>query len=471
MKTQAYFENIQEAIKEEINLAEHTIQVAVAWFTDSELFNLLLQKAQKGFTIELILMDDRINRSSGIDYSQLNNKTCKVWQIKQTNNNQNLMHNKFCIIDNKTIISGSYNWTRKAQQNQESITIVKDDSKLALDFEQEFQNIKNKYFGSYRKEKIIDFKIVCIRLESLKNSILIEDFDDVELQISKIKKLLPSDYNDSKIESVTGIITTIYQQKYSDTICLIDEFVRMFRSITIFIDPEIEAIRLEIRTLEIQISSLEDERSEMEKTIYSFQVQHDKILGELILKILELRKSRLKIEKDENPEKEKDYNEAEEDYNNFKEDYESNINEEINDLTPEQKTELTILFRKASKLCHPDIVADEQKEMAQKVFIELKKAYDTNNLNRLKEIYNDLLKGVFTSLGLEVSEKQKLLSIVIELRSKRAEYESILTDLKSSETFRTIQNIKDLDNYFNQKRIELLEVLQEEELKTVNENR
>jgi len=37
------------------------------------------------------------------------------------------MHNKFCVIDSKTVVTGSYNWTKKAQSNYENITIIKDE--------------------------------------------------------------------------------------------------------------------------------------------------------------------------------------------------------------------------------------------------------------------------------------------------------------------------------------------------------
>jgi len=50
---------------------------------------------------------------------------------------KNIMHHKFCIIDFKTIVHGSYNWTNKARWNKETITI--DNSKeLAEKFAREF---------------------------------------------------------------------------------------------------------------------------------------------------------------------------------------------------------------------------------------------------------------------------------------------------------------------------------------------
>ena len=124
MQTQAYFEDIQHYIKKELNKASQSICIAVAWFTDAELFNILYEKATSGISVELIIMDDAINRRSGIDFNLLGNNKSKVWKIRSSKNNDTLMHNKFCVIDSSTIINGSYNWTKRAQQNYESITII-----------------------------------------------------------------------------------------------------------------------------------------------------------------------------------------------------------------------------------------------------------------------------------------------------------------------------------------------------------
>jgi len=51
------------------------------------------------------------------------------------------MHNKFCVIDNQTIISGSYNWTINANSNDENITILYDKLTAEL-YTQEFRRIK-----------------------------------------------------------------------------------------------------------------------------------------------------------------------------------------------------------------------------------------------------------------------------------------------------------------------------------------
>jgi len=114
MKTHAYFENIQSEIIEVLQSAQYQIRIAVAWFTDSQLFDILLSKAKKGVKIELLLANNFINHESNINYQQLSQWGGSVTFIGDDSEKAPLMHNKFCIIDEEILVFGSYNWTRKA---------------------------------------------------------------------------------------------------------------------------------------------------------------------------------------------------------------------------------------------------------------------------------------------------------------------------------------------------------------------
>ena len=45
MQTQAYFENIQQQIIIELEKAQQSVYIVVAWFTDGRLFDVLVSKA------------------------------------------------------------------------------------------------------------------------------------------------------------------------------------------------------------------------------------------------------------------------------------------------------------------------------------------------------------------------------------------------------------------------------------------
>ena len=63
METQAYFDNIRSVIDQYLNQATKTIDVAVAWFTDKELFETLCSQARKGVMVRLLLFDDEDRKS------------------------------------------------------------------------------------------------------------------------------------------------------------------------------------------------------------------------------------------------------------------------------------------------------------------------------------------------------------------------------------------------------------------------
>jgi len=181
MQTQAYFENIQEQIIHELTKAKCSVVIAVAWFTDYELFNLICKLANQGVGIQLLLMNDEINNHCGIAYEQLKTVGGKVWKIGN-GNNDSLMHNKFCVIDEQVVINGSYNWTNKAKQNYESITVIQD-AELAYQFSCEFEQLKKQYFGENIEQTVLDYGKICIRLKTLKNAILLESAHRLTMNI------------------------------------------------------------------------------------------------------------------------------------------------------------------------------------------------------------------------------------------------------------------------------------------------
>ncbi len=131
------FENIKDFISGEINKAKYIIWIAVAWFTDRDLANLLYKKSKQGLNIQIVLNDDEIN---SVLKEKLKNHF-EVFLAPSNDKFSKLMHNKFCVIDLEKVIHGSYNWTNKAQYNNETISII--DSRLeAKKFANQFLKIK-----------------------------------------------------------------------------------------------------------------------------------------------------------------------------------------------------------------------------------------------------------------------------------------------------------------------------------------
>lgn len=446
MKSQAYFEKIHKHIENNLLDAKESIRIAVAWFTDARLFNILCNKAKEGIRIELLIAKHEINFDCNIDFKELKKCGGDLYWIGNQGYYAPLMHNKFCIIDNETLIFGSYNWTQKAKSNHESITIIQEDNNLILDFNQEFDKIKNKY---YDVDKTIDWQKIIIRLDTLLNAIKLEDEDDINYQHNKIKGLIPKDNKDLKILELQQILEHCQKKSFTNATTLILKFTKEYRHIVVFIDPEIPALKLEVRMLEYQVSCLEDEKTEIEKQINRYNTEYNLNLGELIKEILYLKRELAKHEFENNKEKQYEFEDAKKDYEDFNNAYEDNLKEpKPQNLDEEQLLELKQNYRKATKFCHPDKVTEEQKEQAQKVFNELKEAYDTNDLIKVNLILKDLEKGIFKSQGETISEKDKLLIIKNELEIKRNKIEIDIAQMKESKTFNTLTAITNFDDYF-----------------------
>lgn len=116
---------IQNAIQRELFKASKSVKIAVAWFTNDLLFSPILLKLQQGVKVEIILNDDDINRrgESSLDFSEF----LKYGGVLRWNASSRLMHDKFCIIDDRVVIFGSYNWTHKAEFNEESVSIAENE--------------------------------------------------------------------------------------------------------------------------------------------------------------------------------------------------------------------------------------------------------------------------------------------------------------------------------------------------------
>ncbi len=361
------------------------------------------------------------------------------------------MHNKFCIIDLEVVINGSYNWTKKAKSNHESITVTSDSSDIALDFFEEFKNIKDQYFKSVNSNNILDINNVIIRLETLKNLILLEDFGDVDHQLIRLKKVIHHSKDSDACNEIIDIIEQVEIKRFAEAVARINTFIDKNRQLTVYIDSELFALKLEIKGLEINISSLEDEKTEMEKLLYEFEVRYNRVLGKLLMKLLKLRRDFFYIKYSEDKSWQNNYEESEADYKRYKGEYKSSKTKQVRNLTKEQQNDLKTKYRYASKLCHPDIVADEFKADAEKVFVDLKTAYEQGNIEVISEITSELEKGVFASASKIISEKEKYLTLKSKLRGKRDRLEEEIIKLKRNNTFQILVRIEDWGKYFDEK--------------------
>lgn len=133
------FDEIKDTIIQGIRNANYIIWAAVAWFTDVEIFNELKSRKEAGVSIRIITSDESSNYHIMKDIES-NFDLTKV--PLKGNYLSNRLHDKFCIIDLEYVMHGSYNWSKNARQNDETLATALDRD-FVKKFADEFMRLYN----------------------------------------------------------------------------------------------------------------------------------------------------------------------------------------------------------------------------------------------------------------------------------------------------------------------------------------
>jgi len=121
-------QNCTSLIERSIMDAQKSVFVHAYSFTSEPIANALLRAREKG--VDVIILVDR---------SQLKDKHTKVWHLKAEGIKvlvdvlPGIAHNKVMIIDDKRVITGSFNWTNAAQfRKAENILMIDDPKTVAF---------------------------------------------------------------------------------------------------------------------------------------------------------------------------------------------------------------------------------------------------------------------------------------------------------------------------------------------------
>lgn len=145
----AAFRLISNQLEEILTSAEKNILIAVAWFTNENLFQKLIKLLQNGINVELVINNDNINnRIDGLNFNEFIKRGGKFYFADSSK----LMHHKFIVIDDKIVVSGSYNWTYNAEFRNDENIIAIEDNEVSEQFRSEFEYIKS--HGSFQPERI-----------------------------------------------------------------------------------------------------------------------------------------------------------------------------------------------------------------------------------------------------------------------------------------------------------------------------
>ncbi len=151
-KTEVYFslsDNPQKEIIENINQAEAFINIAMYIFTDREIALPLVKAQERGVKVRLYLDQDQVD----YQYSQSRFLVQRGIKTRISSNNY-IMHHKFAIIDNRLLLTGSYNWTFSANNRNDENLMVIDDPDLIEIFQNQFVNLWTKKYSLERTRQL-----------------------------------------------------------------------------------------------------------------------------------------------------------------------------------------------------------------------------------------------------------------------------------------------------------------------------
>ena len=131
-------------ILREIDQAKKELLVAVYAFTNDELAGALVQAKKRGVAVQVVIdrdFDARTDNSKGkfFEANKIPLRRLSGTKSKSLERDAGLMHQKFAVIDRKTVFTGSYNWTHSAETaNDENLLLFRDAGPLAEEYRQAF---------------------------------------------------------------------------------------------------------------------------------------------------------------------------------------------------------------------------------------------------------------------------------------------------------------------------------------------
>lgn len=129
----------REAICSQLRFAKNQIDICVFTISDDEITEEILAAHRRKKDIRIIT-DDEKAFDLGSDIDRIKRVGIKVL----TDRSPVHMHHKFALIDNETVLTGSYNWTRSAAtHNYENIVLMQDPA-VSKAYEQEFDRLWKK---------------------------------------------------------------------------------------------------------------------------------------------------------------------------------------------------------------------------------------------------------------------------------------------------------------------------------------
>ncbi len=138
-RIECYFapdDQVAQEIIQEIECAGQSIDVMAFSFTSRDIAQAIGTRARQGVAVRALFE----KQQAGSQYSQdefLSGQGARVY----LDNNDNNMHNKIVVVDEATVITGSYNFSNNAEKNNDENVLIIHSPEIAQKYTAEFERL------------------------------------------------------------------------------------------------------------------------------------------------------------------------------------------------------------------------------------------------------------------------------------------------------------------------------------------
>ena len=217
---------------------------------------------------------------------------------------------------------------------------------------------------------------------------------------------------------------------------------------------------IQLATLDYQITSLEIEKSVIEKQINEYLYLNQEMIDPLINKLLEKRVYLAQLKFSSGIVDEPTKNKIEEDFKKYQkfQDAKSQI-EEIFTISEEEKNTLKKKFRKFVLKIHPDRIDNKFGEIADKLFKKMRESYEKNDLNGFEKVISEIEQADLPLKGME-SDDNDIKMRTTTLNFKYTELLHNLIELRKSSAYSAIKNESNIEELIKRKKKTLLQEIE-----------
>lgn len=309
-----------------------------------------------------------------------------------------------------------------------------------------------------------DLEFAKKNLEIIKNLVELEDYETAFQRLSFLA-------NNEKAIFLDGSLSEIFicfeNKNYIEALKKISKVLSILNHALLSNNYEYMALLQKKKELDAKKEEISKLKFNLQKKINEFHRRYHFEIGELLEEIYIKKIALIEKAAELNPALNVELAKIKQEYESFRNETNSDYNISKIELDYEDAILLKKLFRKACKLCHPDFFEGDQKKEAETLFIELKLAYDKNDLLAVSNIL-EYLEENFSTKSKKLSaphfENNPIETLIKEIKRLKIQIEKDqkeIEELKNSAAYKIIVSYPDLDDYFVPKRKKLEEELRE----------